>query len=249
MKSDQNDFSIILPSNANPTIFPANKINSYTIKLADPIMTGDYDIALTELQFPCYWKNIGNDCFITVHTSNKETIEVHLTEGYYKDITSVMNEIRRGLSTLQLCSWIQFQWDDVAFRVIIIINNPAYKVSLSTTLARKFGFNNTLHFDLPTTVAENCADLNEGMTSFFIYCSAVDTQTMESSHMPLMRVIPVEPNEPGCIKAEEFRHPCYLSGKHNYSDLITIDIKRSDGQHVPFMTGKVNATLHFRKKK
>jgi hypothetical protein len=94
-------------------------------------------------------------------------------------------------------------------------------------------------------VARYCADVDEGMTALFIYSPIVQNQLVGDTLAPLLRVVPLKGDHQYKTVNVEFHHLRYLPLVEETSDLISIDIRRDDGRPVPFLSGKVNVTLHF----
>ena len=52
-------FYLTLPSNSSMEYFPGNTLTSFKTKLAQPIeLTGEWEVALSEFQYPRSWYNL-----------------------------------------------------------------------------------------------------------------------------------------------------------------------------------------------
>lgn len=96
------EFHIILPSNSSMRYFPENKTTCFTTELPQRIdLSGRWEVALTEIQFPCSFLHIrpgeGTIKFIDINKSidafSREDVEV--SPGVYssvRDIIETMND-------------------------------------------------------------------------------------------------------------------------------------------------------------
>ena len=58
----ENSFQITLPSNASMELFPDNDASEYVTRLCKEIsLTGDWEAALIDIQYPRTWRNVMQD--------------------------------------------------------------------------------------------------------------------------------------------------------------------------------------------
>jgi hypothetical protein len=238
------DFFVTLPSNASSDVFPENKIHRYTTKLARPIDFGKYKAALVEFKHPGSWMNITEACEIVVNFPQNASTIISLPPGKYVDIPLVIDGIHRELERQNLGDKFRFFWNPIILKTTLQISEEGYQMSLTPTLRRILGFSDRLLVD-PISVGEYRADIDEGMTSLFVYSPIIQSQLVGDVLAPLLRTVPLKAGLGTKNISHEFRHPRYLDLVEEVSDLITIDIRRDDGRSIPFLSGKVIATLHF----
>ncbi|GFQ74451.1 uncharacterized protein TNCT_241071 [Trichonephila clavata] len=75
-----NDFYVTLPSNSSLSVFPKNTQAAFRTKLAPPIiLSGAWEVGLSEIFVPRTWFNIGNH-------NNKYSITYEETKILWKRI-------------------------------------------------------------------------------------------------------------------------------------------------------------------
>ncbi len=80
-----------------------------------------------------------------------------------------------------------------------------------------------------------------------MYCDLVEHRIVGDSKVQLLRVVPVE-GKGGEVVTKEYKHMHYLPLMRKNFETVTIDIRKDTGESVPFNKGKVNVTLHFRRR-
>lgn len=93
--------------------------------------------------------------------------------------------------------------------------------------------------------AKRLPDLNAGLSALYVYCDMVQPRPVGDVTVPLLRVAPIK-GFPGDTVAVSFQPVHYLSASKTIFDTIEIDIRDDVGRLVPFESGKVVVTLHFR---
>ena len=126
------------------------------------------------------------------------------------------------------------------------------RVSLSDDLADALGFQRGRKYwyyneNEPFILSDNTADVEQGFTSLYVYCSLCENRLVGDASVRLLRVIPVR-SEGERNVYEEVRTPHYVPVTNTSSDVVEINISRDDGKPVPFKGGKVIVTLHLRKR-
>jgi hypothetical protein len=238
------DFFLTLPSNASSDTFPDNKIYRYTTQLPRAIDFGKYKAALVEFEHPGAWLNVTEACIVVVKFPAGLTKTGRLPTGKYQTIHTLISAIHKEFEKMGVIDKIRIIWDEVTMRTTIAILDQGFSLEMSPTLLRILGYRRGM-FHQSIRTGDRCADIDEGMTSLFVYSPTVQNQMVGDTMAPLLRVVPLK-SQPGTKNVNhEFRHPRYLPLVEETTDVITIDIRRDDGRHVPFLNGKVIATLHF----
>ncbi|PIK45916.1 hypothetical protein BSL78_17225 [Apostichopus japonicus] len=80
-------FYVTLPSNSSYEYFTHNTGFSFTTQLAEPIvLSGNWEVALCEIQYPFYWKNVTeNNCSMLLNGR-----DICIPNGYYDTIKDVI---------------------------------------------------------------------------------------------------------------------------------------------------------------
>jgi hypothetical protein len=119
-------------------------------------------------------------------------------------------------------------------------------VGLPQLLADILGFDKT-EFRAGTHIGRYSPDIDRGMTALFVYTNFVQNRLVGDAHVPLLSVVPVTNGVNGTSEHKEFLHPCYVSAINVVTDILEFDLRRDDGTSVSFESGKVIASLHFRR--
>ena len=89
-------------------------------------------------------------------------------------------------------------------------------------------------------------DLEQGFNALYVYSDLILPQLVGDAHAPLLRTVPLDTRE-GHIKHKSFTHVQYRPVMGVNFETVEIFIRRDNGQPVPFETGKVITTLHFKR--
>ena len=76
----------------------------------------------------------------------------------------------------------------------------------------------------------------------------IDAQVVGDSLVPLLRIVNIDGDD-GEIITKTFDNPFYVAVSRKFVDRIQCNIKDDTNQLVPFESGKVIVTLHFKKAK
>jgi hypothetical protein len=89
-------------------------------------------------------------------------------------------------------------------------------------------------------------DLNAGIHHLYVYCDVVESVSVGDTLAPLLRIVETKNPQLGYIH-EIFNPPRYIPVQKKEFDTIEIYIRSDFGERVPFESGKVVCTLHFRR--
>ena len=81
-------FYLTLPSNASMKIYPDNTVAKYTTQLPNNIeLDGDWEVALTEIQYPHKFYNVKGEWF-RIFNNFKWGRKVYIKDDYYPTVES-----------------------------------------------------------------------------------------------------------------------------------------------------------------
>ena len=100
--------------------------------------------------------------------------------------------------------------------------------------------------DQTTYKAARVADITKGINSLFVYCDVLQHVLVGDACAPLLRIVSAS-GASGEIVTKTFEEPLYVPLQKKNFDSIEIDIRDDLGRSVPFESGKVIVTLHFRR--
>jgi hypothetical protein len=265
-------FYMTLPSNASINSHPENTAAQFRTTLAQPVeVTGDWEVALTEIYLPNNWFNITqNECWFEV---NNERFVI--PEGLYPSVKSVMNkmvqllrekqqfsvaeskEFNRALNdtiinnlrqrTRIVLSYVK-PWKRIAF----IIPNEL-EMTMSVSLMKILGFQS---FEkrvetsaAPSSVIMLAQDEPELLLKSFmmyVYCDLVEPGLVGDTKVPLLRVVNVNKHLFE-ISSRIYTSPIYVPLQKKSFGTVEVNIMTDTGDPMPFASGKSVVVLHFRR--
>ncbi len=106
---EDHGFYVTLPCNASSSVYPENRISSYTTRLAKAInLKGQWEVGLAEIEYPRSWYNFNDeDGHFILHTapeppdSNPSNIvfsiitKLYISGGYYANICAILRAINQ----------------------------------------------------------------------------------------------------------------------------------------------------------
>ena len=255
-------FSIVLPSNSSMESHPKNTLSNYTTVLSKGLeLDGDWEVALTEIQFPRTWYNVTSPVSVdkyeyTFRNTNdpfKAGSYLQLMEGYYDDgaqiIDQINNELTDTISEEYLATKLVYDTASRKCRLLIGENNI---LGMNSRLASLLGFGDDgarifNQFD-NRREGRHAIDVDQGFYGLFVYCDILESIPVGDTRAPLLKIVDVS-GKFGEIIHRIYSDPQYIPlGKKEFES-IEINIRDDTGRLVPFQFGKVVMTLHFRRSK
>lgn len=245
MESTQ--FYVWLPSNSSIDVFPSNTLAEFRVHLPQSIqLTGDWEVALTEIQYPHSWNNVREihlqNHFYVGKIDEMPTV-CTLPAGHYSSLKSIIDKLNGIIKATKFKDKVEFSYEELNRKVTAHVEK-GYRVFCGH-IRTMLGFN-TEDYITKTTTAEHEADLDLGFHSLYIYCDVVQPQVVGDTQVPLIRIIPVEGKD-GERVSKAFQSPQYLPVSRKQFETIEVNIRQDTGAKVPFETGRVLVTLHFRR--
>ena len=243
-------FYLTLPSNSSMEYFPANTLTNFKTKLAQPIeLTGEWEVALSEFQYPRSWYNLrkGLDSHI-YHRSGGEGyfLSSGVPHGYYRSVKEFVSAVNKTLKT-NVNGDIWFTYNQLTRKMTVHVKNKA-KLFLSDRFASMVGFDEKELEIAKNTEAPLPVDLEAGFHTMYLYTDIVEPQLVGDSKVSLLKVVKCS-GEFGENVNVSFPNLQYVPVSVKSFETIEIDIKDDTQEKVPFEFGKVIVTLHFRQRR
>lgn len=243
-------FVVELPSNASLGVFPRNTLTSFTTKLTQPLpLEGKpWGVGLMGMQFSQSWYNLSN-AYICTKKRGEQSIQLALADGFYESIEKLIEMIHVLLSTVSLEKIVIIHYDEMRDRVLVRIYEKEIELVLSQSICNIFGLSQFSNDKpIPTGVHSGTrgTDITQGFHSLFVYSDIVEDQIVGDTKVPLLRIVPITDEKARGYQSKEFTNIIYRPVVSHQSDTIQVVIRRDDGQSVPFESGKVLLTLHFK---
>ena len=241
-------FYLHLPSNSSLDKFPNNTLTEYRVGLSQTVnLTGDWELALTEINYPHSWNNVRGNFQNRFYLRNEESSGIWealiIPSGHYSSVADILSKMNELVDNEKRFSDdVKFSYDTLSRKVTVHLQNDAelYFGDIGYVL----GFSPEKDISKSST-AEREVDLEHGFHDLYVYCDIIQPQYVGDTLVPLLRIIPVE-GEDGQRISKSFVRPQYLPVSRKQFESIEVNIKRDTGEPVPFEFGRVLLTLHFR---
>ena len=227
-------------------------MSEYTTQLPRRIqLDGEWEVALAEIQYPRTWNNVRNreNGIYVIPSRGSIPQAKHIPVGYYSDMNTLIKNINGAIAEAgqEAKNNIKFTYDSLSGRVHIEIKNGA-QVTFLNDLAAILGFQ-PIPFQInidKTTTSPRVADVNASLCNLYTYVDLISPQLVGDTEVALLRVLPVE-GVHGDMVTKTFQNPQYLPVIKKQFSTVEINIKTDTGERVPFESGKLITTLHFRR--
>lgn len=240
-------FYLTLPSNASKEMFPGNQISNFTTKLAKPIdLKGDWEVALTEIQYPHTWDTFENeDVRFTIVRKKESAHDLTFPPGHYDNIRDVVDAINKSISNITEYNDLRLTYD-ARQRKVVFRNIQEYGILVRDKLARVLGLTPNVHH--VGSMDKAFTDVHGGFYTLFVYCDIIEHQRVGDSYVQLLRCVENTGKNNSMINII-YTKPDYITVSKQHFDTITIEVKDDQDKNVRFKVGKLIAKLHFRQRK
>lgn len=254
------DFYITLISNSSLDYYPENKTNSFTAQLPHYItLDGAWSVAVVEIQYPFTLFNVTkNNNRIVLRDDENKQYDLEITPGYYSDLPEIIKAINKKIKPITSNdSFIEF--DKATQRIKVnkrseSENNAVSRANLISVnfenrLAMQLGFSpeaNVLGYRL----SPHATNIGLGIPELMVvYCDIIDGQILGDKFCKMLRVINTANTKnmdfaQFCHK--EFNPAHYLNLQSKKFETISLDIRDTSGQPMPFQYGTLTVKLHFK---
>lgn len=246
-------FYAVLPSNASAETFPLNNLHTFKIKTPFTLpANGNWSVGLVEIQFPGMWKNLIDAHIQIKFNENENPLRCDLYDGIYTSVDQLIQEMSHALAEAQLQNDVTFRYDKIRNRIILRIQDrvTGFGIKFSQNIINILGLSKQVneYFEAGEYTMNKPPDISEGFSALYIYSDVIQSQVVGDTLAPLLRVVPIELKSPPPLNNWiRFEHIQYLPINKSQSDTIEVNIRRDNGNVVPFESGKVVLTLHFKR--
>ena len=258
-----NEFYLNLPSNTNKALgaHRDNSTSEFRARLPHSIhLTGQWEVALVEMQYPYSWDNLQkdaedmmstNEIFISQSPSGVSE-QIFVFNGHYDNIDHLIAALKYSIDRKPKSgegysspSDIVFQFNPILRRVDVRLKENM-EIILSEQLSYILGFKQRV-LNQTKNLASYPPDIRGGIDSLYVYCDLVCPQIVGDNMQPLLRIVPAG-GKYGEIIHRIFVAPHYLDVLQKDFSTVAISIKTDRDLPVPFRFGKSVVKLHFRRK-
>lgn len=244
-------FYLTLPSNSSFAYFPDNTLTNYKTQLPQVInlSEGEWEVGLVEIQYPRTWYNVHKGDVWLRLSLYAEDNRVDMPAGYY-DNPAKFIRILKEIMVIELGkkheNFFRIRYDDASKKVSLDVNKGV-TITLSESMKSMLGMDQRClgegFHDAPFII-----DVNQGFYSLYVYCDLVQPRVVGDSLVPLLRIVPVS-GKTGQTLTKTYENIHYHLVQQKHFSTVEIDIKDDTDRLVPFESGKVIVTLHFRRRR
>lgn len=264
---------IILPSNViSNDIHNDNTTSHFITQLPKAMeLDSDYEVALIEINYPHSFLDIipAEKCsysisVVDIHEPGARPLEFDACDSSNtKNIFSDQKQIISHLNSIRPPAFKGFfrLIKDMETQKVIIDLTEGDAIILTKFLADILGFDKQKHFfaqGKPTKhkekaffriFADRSPDLHIANYNMFIYSNLVTETLVGDSMLPILRSVPIDPEQRGKYITKSFEKPRYIPLSSNFFQNIEILICDDLGNPIKFQWGKTVIHLHLRKSK
>ena len=243
-------FYLTLPSNASMDVFPDNKIGSYHVKFPQTFdLNGEWEVGLYSISYPNTWYTLEkrqhmNHIYYSTDGGKTFWTSAKVDYGYYTSVPKLIKAINPAMKKELKNNNAVLSYNLRTHKVKVTLA-PKHYILFRPQMARILGFGGDDIKILKSQESPNVAEL-QIITSIYVYCDIVQPQIVGNTMVLLLRTIPVSGNS-GDVITKTFTNIQYVPVQTKSFEDIEILLRTDTGDSVPFESGKVIATLYFRK--
>ena len=258
-------FYMTLPSNSSMEYHPENTVSQFTTVLAQPVdLTGDWEVALTEISIPSDWCNLASEH----HYFMLNAFRLELPDEWYPTIGAILqkmvgliNEHHPEQEDVALFFLRKNVYDErssyYANKASIVFDQATnivrfwlpedLNINMSPELANILGFDRG---DLPLHqrlhVGDRPAKLKYVAKTAFVYCDLIEPVFVGDTKTQLLRTTNIGVAQHG-IANNIYTSPIYVPLQKKHFSSVEVHIMTDTGEPVPFVSGRSVLVLHFRR--
>ena len=181
-----------------------------------------------------------------------DEIQRSITEGLANHLITALHVDDKGAITptkLDREKWLRLRYNSAKKKVNVVLH-PGTSLSFDPHLATILGIRDITVYnktnDVKTVAGTGAADLSGGIHSLYVYTDVVENLPVGDTQAPLLRIVDATGNT-GENVHRIFNPARYVAVNKRRFDSIEIDIRSDTGESIPFESGRLSTTLHFRR--
>lgn len=245
-------FYVTLPSNASMQTYPNNTLSHYFTTIHKRIaLQGQWECGLSELHYTRAWLNIVG---LKLRVIDGETVkDIIIPDGFYETadtLTEAMNILGAAVKW-ENREQVPFEFRVLRRKRVRLLLQGKIELLLPDAARDILGFRDG-HFRNEKTQAVGFftdvePDMTRGMSCMYVYTNIIEPRIVGDTTARLLRVIPSGKKQ-GESVTMDMQNIQYMDVTNPDFDTVEILICDETGKKVPFTTGRVVVTLHFREK-
>jgi hypothetical protein len=252
MELHNNSLVVTLPSNAHPS----NRPSEFRTRLPAPMNLGtDWEVALYSIVYPRTWMNLFNPAVVRVKFPGDTTLHnLEIPAGHYESIQLLVRTISAAIDGLVRQTnpgeegeqrIFNIRYHSTERRVYFHIARGA-ALMFDKHLAHVFGIAPDRSVT-ETLIGAFTTGLLPDVTAIYVYCDAIEAQTVGNTHSPLLQIVPVQ-GQFGDVILFSPRKLLYIPVNKKTISSIELELTDSLGESINFLSGQVVIQLHFRRR-
>lgn len=225
-------FYLTLPSNSSVEYFPENTLTHYCTRLPQAINLtgGQWEVGLTEIQYPHTWYNMQEDEGWVDITIDDVTYHSVLKAGYYESPGLLVKRMKLLCNALLPdCHAVAFTYDEINKKVTVSIKRDA-AVTFGPVLQNMLGlsqarYGNGIH------EGDRVIDIRQGFYSLYVYCNVVEPHMVGDTLAPLLRIVPIRGKD-GDMITRTYENIFYQPVQQKHFDTVELVIRDDTGRRV-----------------
>ena len=225
-------------------------------------MDGQYEVGLSEIIYPTNYFNLDNrekvyKFWIQTETDDVLTKKRLVRSGCYKSVNDFLTSFNKQITNEFIDkelpnNCVRFTADDDRLVLRTSSNVVGTFFALSPKLAKRLGYeeeqvklvplNDTLRIR-----AKNSFELDMGKNLMYVYADIISHSIVGDVSAPLLRVCNLPTSSTERSIHLSFTDIHYKPVHKTHFESIAISINTETGELMPFQSGKVLLTLHFRR--
>lgn len=247
------DFYVTLLSNSSMTYFPLNTTANFCTQLPKIIhLDGEWEVALTELQFPCSLTTVNegeNIIYVKSNIASGEYVmkKTKIEAGNYTKLEDLVTALN---ANSLLINKVVFTMNRTSQKIGIAIQDKSMiELKMSAKLCLQLGFPPDTNL-CDVRESRHPANVLLGLPfQLMIYCDIIEPQIIADVFARVLRIAVIENRRYlyGTQQIQMFSPPHYVPVLKREFESIETDIRAPTGERVPFLFGTVSIKLHFKK--
>ena len=248
-------FTVIIPHNSSHSYFPDNSLSKFSVYLPHELnFETKYEVALTEILYTNNFYNIYEGAIeISYYVADNHSYQqLAIPNGYYDlDSFIITFNYLKSICESEIQDKIELINFNFSNKLKIKIKNNRHniKIKFSKKIAHKLGFKcETENLIITSTkVSDYPVNFLKGISLMNVYTNIIEPQIVGNNFVSLLRSVTIDSQKINDHIFTEFENLHYIPVSLNNIRRIEIDIRNEYNDPIPFRSGEVMVTLHFRK--
>lgn len=234
-ESSEDSFYITLSSNGSNQSYSNNSPTHFFNILNNRIHLNDsWMVGLSEIHIPLTCDNV----ILGQNIIWYDNVKYKIAQGYYSTVQQLLDELNK------INSSIKFEYSNI---VTVHVDDSIKSLRLSSILALQLGFEPNINILKDSHIPKQ-PFLNIGYPhQMFVYTDIIQPQFVGDTKAPLLRIISITDNHHGKVQTITFQNVHYFPLAKLSFDTVEILLKDHAGRNLPFASGTLTLTLHFKR--